>query len=206
MYKILSTGSKGNAVIYFGSIMVDCGIPYSLVRPYLKDVQIILLTHEHGDHFNFGTIKKISFESPSIRFGCGSFLAGKLQGIKNVDTYEAGKLYDYGSFKLSPIVLYHDVKNFGYRIFKDKKKIIHATDTEHLKGVSAKNYDLYALECNYDEERVFEIIREKEMKGEYPHQKGAINSHLSLQQAQSFVLNNAGENYQFIQLHQSAEF
>ena len=40
---------------------------------------------------------------------------------------------------------------------------------------------------------------------EYP-QIGAINSHLSIQQAQNFVLKNAGDKYEFITLHQSKEF
>lgn len=98
------------------------------------------------------------------------------------------------------------MKNFGYRLFKDDKKVIHATDTVTLEGITAKNYDLYAIECNYDEDKVFDVIREKTARGEYAHQRGSINSHLSKQQAQAFVLNNAGLNYEFIMLHQSSEF
>jgi hypothetical protein len=125
---------------------------------------------------------------------------------------EAGKVYDYGQFKISPVTLYHDVKNFGYRIFfppvgdKGGCKIFHATDTAHLKWITAKNYDLYALEANYDEDTVHETIERKQANGEFPHQIGAINSHLSIQQAQNFILNNAGANYEFLPLHQSSEF
>lgn len=203
MYNILSSGSEGNAIIYFDTIMIDCGIPFSLTKPYVKDIQLVLLTHIHGDHFNFSTIKKLAFERPSLRFGCGEFLAENLKDIRNIDIYEPGKIYDYGLFKVSPVVLYHDVKNFGYRIFKEDKKIFHATDTFTLEGITAKNYDLYAIEANYDEETVYKIIEERQARGEYAHQKGSINSHLSRQQAQSFVLKNAGPNYEFIMLHQS---
>lgn len=203
MYNILSSGSSGNAIIYFNEIMIDCGIPFSLTKQYVKDIKLVLLTHIHGDHFNLSTIKKIAFERPSIRFGCGPFLADKLKDIRNVDVYDPGKIYDYGAFKISPVILYHDVKNFGYRIFKDDKKIFHATDTFTLEGISAKNYDLYAIEANYDEETVYKIIEERQARGEYAHQRGSINSHLSRQQAQSFVLKNAGSNYEFIMLHQS---
>lgn len=207
MHNILSTGSKGNAIIYFNSILVDVGISFSRIEPYLKDIQIVLLTHQHSDHFKLNVIKRIQEERPSIRFGCGAFLADKLQGIRNLDIYESGKMYNYGSFKISPIVLYHDVPNFGYRIFKDGKKLIHATDTYTLEGISAKDYDIYALECNYDEERVYDIIREKQYRGEYAHQKGSINSHLSKQQAQKFILSNTSrQDIQFLMLHQSSEF
>ena len=206
MYNILSSGSQGNCIIYFNTIMVDIGAPYSLIKPYIKQIQLVLLTHEHNDHFNLQTIKKVQLERPAVRFGCGEFLKEKLSGVRNVDVYEAGKIYDYGAFKISPVILYHDCENFGYRISKGGKKIFHATDTYTLAGITAKNYDLYALECNYDEERVYEVVREKEARGEYVHQKGSMNSHLSVQQAQDFVLKNAGSNYEFIMLHQSKEF
>lgn len=207
MHNILSTGSKGNAIIYFNSILVDVGISFSRIEPYLKDIQIVLLTHQHSDHFKLNVIKRIQEERPSIRFGCGAFLADKLHGIRNLDIYESGKMYNYGVFKISPIILYHDVPNFGYRIFKDGKKLIHATDTYTLEGISARDYDIYALECNYDEERVYDIIREKQYRGEYAHQKGSINSHLSKQQAQKFILSNTSrQDIQFLILHQSSEF
>lgn len=207
MHNILSTGSKGNAIVYFNSILVDVGISFSRIEPYLKDIQLILLTHQHSDHFKLNVIKRIQEERPSIRFGCGSFLADKLQDIRNLDIYEPCKMYNYGSFKISPVILYHDVPNFGYRIFKDGKKLLHATDTYTLEGISAKDYDIYALECNYDEERVYDIIREKEYRGEYAHQKGSINSHLSKQQAQKFILSNTSrQDIQFLMLHQSSEF
>lgn len=206
MYNIISTGSKGNAVIYFDSILIDCGVPYSHIKPYIDKIQMVLLTHQHSDHINMSTIKQIQFNRPSIRFGCGVFLSEILSDVRNVDVFEAGRIYNYGLFKVSPIILYHDVLNFGYRIFKDGKKVIHATDTVTLDGITAKNYDLYAIECNYDEDKVFDVIREKTARGEYAHQRGSINSHLSKQQAQAFVLNNAGTNYEFIMLHQSSEF
>jgi phosphoribosyl 1,2-cyclic phosphodiesterase len=208
MYNILATGSKGNAVIYYGSILVDCGVPYSVVKPYIKDISLVLLSHAHSDHLNIKTLGKMQFERPGLRVGCGTFMVDLLQafGIRNIDIYEIGKIYDYGNFKISPVKLYHDIENFGYRIFKDTQKIFHATDTAHLQGIMAKNYDLYALECNYDETHIWDVIREKENRGEYAHQRGAMNSHLSVQQAQDFVLKNAGENYKFIMLHQSNDF
>jgi len=216
MYNILATGSKANAVIYHNRIMIDIGVPYALVKPYVKDISLILLTHEHNDHLNIKTLKTLQFERPGVRVGCGGFLAEKLteNGIKNIDVYDTGQWYSYHtssfiSLVIIPVLLYHDVPNFGYRILTDDKiKVFHATDTAHLQGITAKNYDLYALECNYDETHVWDVIQEKEVRGEYAHQRGAMNTHLSIQQAQNFILDNVTQNhkYQFIQLHQSSEF
>jgi len=204
MYNIINTGSKGNAVIYFDKILLDCGVPFSSLKPYLYDIQLVLLSHIHNDHFSLQTLKRLVFERPSLRIGCGQHMVEYLEEFKNVDVYEPGKIYDYGSFKVSPVILYHDVPNFGYRLFQDDEKILHATDTVHLEGISAKNYDLYCLESNYDAETVYEIIREKEARGEYAHQKGAINSHLSFQQANDFFFKNKGENSVLVRLHESS--
>lgn len=212
MYNVISSGSKGNCVIYHNTIAVDMGISYSLIKEYQSNLQIVLLTHIHVDHFNVSTIKKLAFERPTLRFACGEFLVKHLTGIKNIDVLEINdnpntpNFYDYGEFKVSPIKLYHDVPNFGYRIFKGDHKTIHITDTSHLEGITAKNYDLYAVESNYNEDTIFESIARKEAKGEYVYQKGAINSHLSEQQARDFIFKNSGENSKVLRLHESSNY
>jgi L-ascorbate metabolism protein UlaG (beta-lactamase superfamily) len=206
MFTVLSSGSTGNCVIYHDSIAVDMGISYKAIEPHKNNLQIVLLTHCHGDHLNLSTIKKLAFERPTLRFACGAFLVEFLEGIRNVDILEAGKVYDYGQFKVSPIHLYHDVKNFGYRIFKNDTKIIHATDTSHLEGITAKDYDLYAIEANYNEDTIFESIERKKAKGEFAYQEGAINSHLSEQQARDFIFKNRGVNSKVLRLHESSNY
>lgn len=204
MYNIISSGSKGNAVIYFGCILLDCGVNFKALKPYVNDINIVLLTHKHLDHINIKTLKSFQFERPTLRIGCCEWMLPVLEGFKNIDIYEIGELYDYGFFKLSPIKLYHDVKNCGYRLFKDKVKLIHATDTAHLNGISAKEYDLYAIEHNYNEETINETIERKQLRGEFSHEKGAVNSHLSEQQAQQFFFENKGDNSKIIRLHESS--
>nr|WP_320022061.1 MBL fold metallo-hydrolase [uncultured Draconibacterium sp.] len=204
MYQVISSSSKGNAVLYHDSILLDCGVPFVLLKPYLYDIQLVLLTHIHGDHFNLATIAKLVFERPTLRIGCGEWLADKLDFVKNLDVYEIGEVYDYGSFQISPVKLYHDVPNCGYRIFKDSTKIFHATDTSHLEGITAKNYDLYTIEHNYNEDTVWGIIKEQEDAGQFAHERGSINSHLSEQQARDFIFKNRGEHSQVVRLHESS--
>lgn len=203
MYSVIGTGSKGNAVIYYGCILLDCGVTYKAISPFINDIQIVLLTHEHQDHINVNTLKKIQFERPSVRIGCCEWMVDKLEGLRNIDIYEIGELYNYGAFKISPVKLYHNVLNCGYRLFKDDYKIIHCTDTAHLNGISAKGYDLYAIEHNYDEETIFDSIERKKAKGEFAHQEGAINSHLSAQQAKQFIFNNKKSDSKVLRLHES---
>lgn len=207
MYNLIASGSKsGNAVIYHGSILVDCGIPAALLKEYVRDISIVLLTHEHSDHFNLSTLRWLQGERPSIRVGCCDWMLPHLTGVRNIDIYEVGKAYDYGVFSLVPIFLYHDVKNCGYRIFKGNYKIIHATDTAHLDGITAKGYDLYAIEHNYDEETIGERIAEKRERDQYSYEREAIKSHLSEQQARDFIIKNKGEKYEVLRLHESGSF
>jgi len=206
MHNLLASGSKGNCIIYHNTIAIDMGVPYSMIKEYQNQLQIVLLTHIHTDHLNISTIKKLAFERPSLRFACGSFLVDELTGIKNVDILEPGVIYDYGAFKVSPIVLYHDVPNFGYRIFKDETKIIHATDTCHLQGISAKNYDLYAIESNYNEETIHDRIAYKKRKGIFSYEVGAMNSHLSEQQARDWIFRNRGKKSEVLRLHESSSY
>lgn len=202
--EVIGSGSSGNAVLYHRQILVDCGLPYKRIEPYKNEIQLVLLSHSHSDHLNITTIKKLAFERPALRFACGSFLAEKLEGVKNVDILESGKIYDYGAFKISPITLYHDVPNFGFRILKDGYKIIHCTDTFTLEGITAKDYDLYAIESNYDSEETQKRIERKQKSGQFAYEYGAMNSHLSEEQARDFIFKNKGENSKVVRLHESS--
>ena len=206
MYKLISSGSKGNAVIYHGTILVDCGVPYSMLKSDVKNLKIILLTHEHRDHINPTTLSRLMSERPTLRIGCGRWMEPFVHQFKNVDYFDIGDMYDYGAFRLMAVKLYHDVPNCGYRIFKDDTSMFHATDTAHLEGIDAKGYDLYAIESNYNEETVNDVIMDLEARGMYAHQRGAINSHLSEQQANDFIYKNKADHSQVLKLHVSSSF
>ena len=202
MYKVIASGSTGNAVLYHGSILVDCGVPYATIEPYLNDIQIVLLTHEHADHFNPSTIMKLVENRPTMRIGCGPWMAEILGGFKNVDVLNPGIINDYNTFTIVSIRLYHDVPNCGWRIFKDGTKIFHATDSGHLEGVEAPGYDLYAIESNYNEETIDAEIAAIEARGEFAYQKGVMNSHISEQQADDFIYRNRADHSQILRLHE----
>ena len=206
MYNILKSGSSGNCVIYLDTIAVDMGISYKMIEPYKKQLQLVLLTHHHSDHLKLSTIQKLAAERPSVRFAGGEFLKDKLQGIKNFDILDSGKIYDYGLFKVSPVTLYHDIPTFGFRIFQDETKILHCTDSYTLEGITAKDYSLYAIEHNHCEELLNERIEQKQKRGQFAYEIGAKNSHLSEQQAKEFIFKNANENSKVIRLHESKNY
>ena len=205
--KVISSGSEGNAVIYNNAIMVDCGVSFKALEAVKRSLKIVLLTHKHSDHLKIRTLQRLQAERPTLRVACGDFLLEELPCIKNIDVLQVGKIYDYGAFKVSPIKLYHDVPNFGWRIFlPNGQKIFHATDTVHLEGISAKGYDLYAIEHNYCEEYIQQAIEEARANGEYTHAYGSIKTHLSIQQARAFIDKNRKESSEVLELHKSRSF
>ena len=67
-YKIISTGSKGNAVVVDGRILIDCGVPFRRLESVYRDLDAVLLTHIHSDHFQPKTLARLAAERPSLRF------------------------------------------------------------------------------------------------------------------------------------------
>lgn len=143
---------------------------------------------------------------PGLRIAAGEHMKEFLSGIRNVDILDLNKWYNYGAFYVSLGRLYHDVPNCFIRIhISENIKIFHATDSSTLEGITAKGYSHFFIEHNYDEDTVWDIIREKESRGEYAHQRGSINSHLSRQQAQDFFYANRKADSVLIPLHESKE-
>ncbi|MCQ2399916.1 MAG: MBL fold metallo-hydrolase [Clostridia bacterium] len=204
-YDVISTGSDGNAVVLNNVILVDCGVSFKALQNVYKALKIVLLTHAHGDHFNAITIKRLAMERPTLRFGCCRWLVAALvnAGVdkRNIDVYEIGKIYDYGAFKVSPLKLYHDVENCGFRLFFGAERALYATDTAHLQGLSAKDYDRYLIEASYEDAELQERIKAKQSAGEYCYELNVANRHLSKEQADEFLYNNMGGNSEYFYLH-----
>ena len=192
-------------MILNNSIAVDMGVTFKALNDVYKKLLIVLLTHEHTDHLNKTTIKRLAQERPTLRFGCCEWLVNDLvkAGVSkhNIDVFEIGKMYDYGVFKVSPIKLYHNVDNCGYRVFMGGKKALYATDTEHMQGIKAKDYDLYMIEANYTEEDLQERINAKLEAGQYCYELNVAGRHLSHEQASDFLFANMGKNSKYVFLH-----
>lgn len=208
-YNIIATGSAGNAVVINDFMLIDCGVSLRSLSKVKKALKIVLLTHIHSDHFNETTIRRLADERPTLRFACCEWMLPALLACgvaeKNIDLLKIGKMYNYGGFKLSPIQLYHDVDNCGWRIFIGNEKAIYFTDTSTVKGISAKKYDLYLVEANYSEPEIQERIRAKEVLGQYIYEYRVIKTHLSKEECDQWLLDNIDDNSKYVYLHQHKE-
>lgn len=210
-YEIISSGSKGNAIIINDYLLLDCGLQYKKIKEYLKNIKVIFISHCHSDHLKKSTIRKIAYEKPSIKFIVGNFLVADLLllGVnkKNIITFDTGKWYDIGIFKVRMDYLFHDVPNNCLHIeFKNGEKLLYATDTSSIDHIQAEGYDLYLIEANYEtDDELREKIKEQEEKGEYSYYNRVLNTHLSQLQAINWLNENKGINSEYCFIHQHLE-
>lgn len=218
-YDILATGSGGNCVIINGEIAIDMGIPMKKLREsgYIKGLKLVLLTHEHGDHFNAATVRALHWERPALRWGCCEWMVPRLLDVgidkRIIDVYdpEIKAFQMYGpSLSIRPERIPHDVPNCCYHfIFHGdrRERLFYATDAGTLDGIEAKNYDLYLLEANHTRAEIEARIAERQARGEFAYETRAAANHLSQEQALDWLARNAGPNscYEFLHVHQNKE-
>lgn len=210
-YNIIETGSTGNATVIENCILIDCGIAYKKLKPFVKDLNLVLLTHIHSDHLNKSTIKKLASERPTLRFGCGEWLVQELLNcgvkIENIDLYKPGKIYNYNDIiKIKIELTTHDVPNCCYFIKINNKQVFYATDTCTLDGIEAKDYDLYLVEANYlDDNELENRIKQHQEKGEFSYESRVKKTHLSQVKAWEWLLENKKEDSIYVFMHEHVE-
>ena len=205
-FNIISTGSKGNAVVLDGRIMVDCGIPFKLLAPHIKHLRLVLLTHEHGDHFVPSTVRRLHQERPTLRWGCCEWMVPHLleAGVDKrvIDVFTPRRCFIYrGECTIVPERLTHNVPNCGYHIWKENESVFYATDTGTIDGIEAKGYDWYFIEANHTQEDIAARAAEKQAAGQYAYEIKAAENHLSQEQALDWLYQNMGPKSQYVFLH-----
>lgn len=208
-HNVLMTGSTGNCVIVNKSVMIDCGVPYKTVSPYMDDIKLVLLTHIHSDHFKASTLKKMAFEKPSLQFGVCSWLLKPLveAGVskRQINVLTVNLRYYFGICYVIPVEMVHDVPNVGYKLqFKDGK-VFYATDTGTLSHVIAKGYDLYLVENNYEDAEIRARMDAKIESGQYVYEYRAMQYHLSKNKCDDWLERNRGPTSEFVYLHGHVE-
>jgi len=212
-YNIISSSSKGNAIVLNKTILLDVGVPFKSLKDVYSDLQLVLCTHQHSDHFNKRTIKRLAQERPTLRFGCCKWLVKDLVdsnvSINNIDVFEFNHVYGYNDRLITPFSLPHNVPNTGYHIFIDSlcSDVFYATDTNSLDHVGkiGESCTLYLIEANYTEQEIKERIKRKEEAGEYVYEYDVIDNHLSKEKADKFLYANMGTDSVYIYLHQHEE-
>lgn len=201
-YKIISTGSKGNAV-RIKNIMIDCGVSFSRMKEELYKCDTLLITHRHSDHVKESTIQRIRKEFPRIRVYANADVA-YLYPIDKVIGTKVFKL-KRGNVTIYPFEGWHDVMVTGYVIDFDGTKVFYATDTCHVDNPTDDKLDYIFCEANYDEKVLNEIGKNYLKRGYDPFENA--RRHLSVKQCKEFYFaNRRSKDAPLIELHMSERF
>lgn len=209
-WNIIKTGSKGNACIIDGTLLLDVGVPIQTVGPYVNALKAVFVSHIHSDHFNRAAVNYIAAMRPSVRFLGGSWMAKPFLDagvdIKQIDVLEEGYWYDYKRYSVSPVRLDHDVPNFGLRVRNRRgERLLYAVDTNTLEHVHAKDYDVYLVEANYEDAEICERIRRKEAAGEFVYEHRVLQTHMEKADTLRWLSDNMGDNSSYVLLHGHVE-
>ena len=149
----IGSGSKGNATLIYNEdtlIQVDMGVSLRRVRESLsllnkdvKDIQGLLITHDHNDH-----IRNVFYLD-----GVSTYTAeGNLEHIDFI--IEPFESLQIGSFDIVPLRTSHDATNpIGFLIMDKDESLLYMTDTGMIPEESLpymKNHDYYIIESNHD--------------------------------------------------------
>lgn len=161
----LGSGSKGNATIVSANgttILVDCGFSLrqfekrlALLEIEPKDIDAVLLTHEHSDHCG-GVVRLASkFNIPVwTTYGTGRAVFDSTSDFKKL---AGGQLTTIGSFDVLPVTVPHDASEPVQFVFchnETGRKLGILTDTGHITQhiiEAYKDLDGLLLEFNYDQ-------------------------------------------------------
>lgn len=205
-YKVIASSSRGNCTYINGDILVDVGISFSKIEKVLdvRKLKLILITHQHSDHLSITTLKKILSIKKKIKVLCNEVVGEILDKEKikhnviKINQQAIIKNDKLEKYYIEPFALTHDVQNFGYRVRIEEfgqtlYKVFYATDTGHLDGIDAKEYDYYFIESNYQDENLqsFDAIR-------------VSKTHLSEEQCVNFYVMNKKETSELIRMHMSS--
>ncbi len=218
-YEIIQSGSDGNCTIIEDHILADIGVPWYKIGPHSKDITLVLCTHQHGDHFNRRTVRTLARVRPLVRWACGEWMVEHLRAAgvdkRNIDVLDMGRWYRYQigdrligakEILVSPFETQHDVRNCGWKIYKDfENSIFYATDLGTLQGIEGRGFQTYLLEANYTEADLERRLAEKLEAGEFAHETRVAENHLSWEEASAWLRENMAPYSVWIPMHQHKE-
>lgn len=204
---VIASGSSGNSVLLGESVLIDVGVTYKAIEPYVRNIKLVLCTHQHGDHFKKSCVRRLAKERPNLRFACGSWMVPLLimekVSPRRIDVIPENKWMNYGSIgvKVKQQSTLHDVLNCCWHIDINGEKAFYATDMGTLEGIEAKDYNLYMIEANREEDELEETIKRKRESGEFVYESRVKGTHFMVEQANKFLSDNMSEDSEYVFLH-----
>lgn len=213
-YKILSSGSVGNAV-RIRNIMIDCGIAFNKMKEELYKCQYLLITHDHQDHVKPAVLNQIVEQFPNIEIYSTYKVTRMNDAVIAINTdylpIRLQRWQDKCGCDMWAVPVPHNTLCFAYVLrFQDGVNLVYATDlknTDDLSRFSEQEgfqYDYTFLEANYDETKL--RLLGDSWHGQYNAYVDSSERHLAKDESLRFYWKYKAEGGEYIELHKSRRF
>ena len=159
----LGSGSKGNATLVDTGetlILIDCGLPKKEVEDRLdlrglsaKDIDAILVTHEHGDHCRGVAALSRAYGLP-VFLTAGTASSPKLDGLQHGVFIRPGDRFDVGDCHIAAEPVPHDAREpVQFCLWSGVVKLGVLTDLGNITPHVVQAFsdcDALVLEFNHD--------------------------------------------------------
>lgn len=214
---ILGSSSAGNATIIDGSLLIDFGLNKTVLTKYLNDINYIICTHKHGDHYNKSIITWIKKNRPELLLYGSIFNedCAAMAGIQPTSKREFKTLKtldeEYEIY-LFPVI--HDVDCQGVSIYKKSTNelLIYATDLSKLpdnndiqtilRRYDRQDFNYILLEGNYD----VDILTQAMLDIDISDRAVRNLRHLSNKSWKMFIDAYSNDKTKYYQMHMSEMF
>ena len=212
---VLASGSKGNAIYVsdgYTAILIDAGLSATEIQRRLKsrglnpkDLDAILVTHEHSDHIQAVSVLSRQLKLPIyLSRNIKKKVSGR-NSLHEIRTFIGGSTFQINNLTVHPFAVSHDAADpVGFTIGQNGSRMGVATDlgtvTAHVKE-NLKHCQLLILEANHDPDML--------VNGPYPwFLKRRIQSssgHLSNEQSKYLLMELQHESLEHVILAHLSE-
>lgn len=172
-YQILTTGSKGNAIL-IDNILIDAGLTTKKLKTLVSfdDIDHVFVSHKHSDHFDKPLIRAFITNGTQVYLPEG--VREKLEEEGKLDWREYDNVhaipdnceFECGDYHVTAVPQKHwDIVNYAYVLTKGDERYLYSTDLDTLEPsdlgeglYGLGKFDIIFLEGNYDEEWLREYI------------------------------------------------
>lgn len=181
--RVISSGSQGNSYIIEcekETLLAELGVPFSDIMSSLNynipKVVGAIVSHQHQDHANKGTIAKM------LKYGIPVYSCEEAaHENKGVTIVKKGRKTSIGGFKIQPIPLQHSVQCFGFLVEHDEfGRLVFATDCSSFPYL-IKNVNHFLIECNWSEDVLIDnMCNNEEMRSRHEQHLELENTVMAL--------------------------
>lgn len=186
--KVIGSNSAGNCYLLQSNdetLLIECGVPFSKIKKALDfkySNVFCLVTHSHGDHAS--SLKDVLNAGIKVYAGEETLKAKGVIAHHRAFIISAGTSYHFGSFKVKPFLVNHDVPCFGFLISHHEcGLVLFLTDT-YFCDYTFPGLNNIIVECNHSEEIINSNGTEKFLKDR------VIQSHMNLETCKGLLMAN----------------